>query len=184
MGEKRLKHKRIIAREWLIFLFFFFVSPIAFAVHSWSVENPKVLVLHEVPEGATFDYVRYDVTTRKFIPPKVVENKLPKGFVPDNDSPEDLKAKLKSERPPVKIRGLSNGKLLGFPASVSDAEIDSAVARELHEIASARRRLFWNFYLPSAFTDLSGYIAIVFTYPLFLVARSVVWSIRTLKRSA
>lgn len=44
-----------------------------------------------------------------------------------------------------------------------------------------KKRPFSN-YLLNSIMNLDSYLAIVFTYPLYLIARSIVWPIQTLRR--
>lgn len=148
-----MKFKRLIAREWLIFLIFFLLTPSVVAVYKW-ISAPKTTT-DESPESSSL----YD------------------HFIPDDQIPilrEKLikQLKLTGPKPPENFE-------LVPPQDLPDMlVIEQAKQRGILTYA---KRPLWN-YLVDSTMNLDNYLAIIFTYPLFLLIRSIIWSIRTVRR--
>src|SRR5262249_5745673 len=143
-----MKFKRLLAREWLIFLIFFFLSPPIVALYEWT-SAPKE-------------------TTDKY-------NSLYDHFIPDDEIPI-LREKLSKQ---LKLTESTPPKKFVPPEDLPDTVvIEQAQARG---ILTYPKRPLWN-YLVDSVQDMNSYLVIIFTYPLFLLIRSIAWSIRTMTR--
>ena len=144
-----MRLKRIIAREWLIFLLFFFLSPAVLAVYRWT----------STPKETT------DTSQSSSLYPH---------FIPDDQIPI-LREKLSKliPKPPAGSRIVP----------VEDLPDHSIIQQaEQWGILSYPKRPFWN-YLTDTIKDSRSYLQAIFIiYPLFLLARSILWSIRTVRR--
>jgi hypothetical protein len=148
-----MSFKRVIAREWLIILVFFFLSPPIVALYEW-IRAPK-----ETTDPST-SFALYD------------------SFIPDDQIPilrEKLTKQLESTlpRPPE-----------GFVELVPPDDLPDTVVIEQAlkgGILTYPKRSLWSYLIESSL-NLDNYLAIIFTYPLFLLIRSIIWSIRTVRR--
>jgi hypothetical protein len=144
--------KQIIAREWLIILVFFFLSPPVVAVYKW-VSAPKTTT-DESESFALYDY-----------------------FIPDDQIPilrERLikELKLTAPKPPANFE-------LVPPEDLPDTLVIEQARKR--GILTYAKRPFWNYVVDSTM-NLDNYLAIILTYPLFLLIRSIIWSIGTVRR--
>ncbi|MEE8114717.1 MAG: hypothetical protein V3T23_10220 [Nitrososphaerales archaeon] len=182
--EKRAKLKRIIAKEWLIFALFFFLSPAIFAVYLW-VSSPRVLT-RTFPrvESSKAGAISYEAPA----PPRLY-NELHDTYRVTSDQGTIEVTLDFSKLPPKGGSGLTLMDLLidntwlsadmrklfqmelGFPIG------DQA---EVLEVVGKKRGLLN--YLTDSIKILESYIAIISIYPLYWFIRLLVWSIRTIRR--
>jgi len=123
-----MRLKTIVAREWLIFVLFFFLSPAVLAVYKWMGAPP---VISSALKGETAE--------------ERLEN------APDN---------LLYDLVPV------------------DKKPDP---RHEMVLLQYEKRSLWAYFTDSV-KKPGRYLAIIFTYPPFLLLRSILWSLRTVRR--
>jgi hypothetical protein len=98
-------------------------------------------------------------------------------FIPDDQIPI-LRKKL-SEQLELTQPKPPDGYQLVPPEKLSDALV---IEQSLQTgILTYAKRPLWN-YLRDSAMKLDNYLAIIFTYPIFLFLRSILWAIRTVRR--
>jgi hypothetical protein len=184
--------KRIVAREWLIFLAVFFLSPLVLASYQWvSVESDSwpLLPFWLGPVPTNHEILK-DNSQNIFQPHGSSEGVKDTGNSPSSQAPQgELQwwAHPGSEQEFLASTPQEAQKLYeAYTKDKSEPKLTGKVrpkapAASVAELETTwERKPLWN-YLAEVMTDVSAYLGILIIYPLLLVIRSVVWSIRALR---
>ena len=136
------KVKKIIAREWLIFLVVLLVSPLIVGTYTWR-QASKFGFSEDLDHAFYYELSREEALAELR---KIAQELHAAGLIPEVGEPE-AKPGLGHPVPPMYKKR---------PLSVY---------------------LYNNVLDPFAFVT-----AVIFVYPIFLFLRSIVWSVRTLRR--
>jgi hypothetical protein len=189
-----VKFKRVIAREWLLFLLLLFVSPAIVSVYHW-MRAPKA------PEDIPEEHPRlYDllITVPGYDAQLLVAPNLPKGKrdqeILEFVEKHPLKEPYKLPEPinprtgkPYEITLVSPKVGLTQIGEFIDGGYLSADDRVVLNYIKTNGFLIFRkrsliAYLADAIKNKNYFEPIIIIYPLFLFIRSIVWSIRNLRR--
>ena len=203
-----MKVKRVIAREWLLFLLLLFVSPAIVSVYHWMraprapedipEEHPPLYdLLITVPGydaqllvAPNLPKVKRDQEILEFIVKPPLKRKVINAFDPAEleAARKELAQKERSGFDPAKLEAAKKeAQILTQIGEFIDGGYLSADDRTmLSDIKSngflTFRKRSLSAYLADAIKNKNFFEPIIVIYPLFWFIRSIVWSVRNLRR--
>ncbi len=151
------KVKKIVAREWLFFLLIFFLSPPLPTAYWWIKANRFLASSEFLIDNSLYHRVDWDDFIREITKGPITNRELVFG-----DSPKG---------------GQQKGDI-----SVYRDDKGDLVFKPGEGVFAYEKKTLLLYLYNSALDPMNYVIYVILTYPAFLFLRSVVWSVRTLRR--